>query len=115
MPDASIGRIVHYVLNEGRSKGQSRPAQVVAVFDQPDGPPLCNLVVTLDGENDAIPDNSHGHLFKYEAGESPKMTNDEPTKRNGLHTWVTSVSHATAVGSSPTYPPNTWHWPEGVG
>lgn len=44
------GRVVHYVLPEGPSKGEHRPAQIVKVWSKETG--LCNLVVTLDGMND---------------------------------------------------------------
>ncbi len=93
MPEPGIGRIVHYVLREGRSEGQSRPAQIVAVFPQSAGPALLNLVVTLDGMNDH---------------------EDWGGSDTSLHEWRTSIAHAEPVGSPPTYPPGTWHWPPGV-
>ncbi len=107
MPEASIGRIVQYVIGEGRSEGQSRPAQITSIFEQPEAPPLLNLVVTLDGSNDfetvqGPPDKRRGRYERYVA--------DPPV----LHEWATSVVHATAVGNPPTYPPGTWHWPPGV-
>lgn len=44
------GRTVHYVLDEGRSKGEHRPAVVVHVFDRENG--TSNLHVHVDGAND---------------------------------------------------------------
>ncbi len=105
MPDASIGRIVHYVVGAGRSEGKSRGAQIVAVFPQPDGaPPLLNLVVTLDGVND----------FTTVQKDANAPYTRVPTDPFILHEWQTSIAHATAVGSPATYPPHTWHWPSGV-
>lgn len=114
MPNPAIGRIVHYVMEKGtRSEGQSRPAQITSVFAQPEAPPLLNLVVTLDGSNDQIAEpQSHTH----------RMTSTEEQPRStwgaqggsALHAWRTSTPHAEAVGNPPSYPPGTWHWPEGV-
>ncbi len=50
----TIGRIVHYLLREGRSAGELRPAIIVRVW--PDGHGAENTVqlrVFLDGSNDA--------------------------------------------------------------
>ncbi len=109
MPEASIGRIVHFVLSEGPSKGESRPAQIVAVFPQSEGPPLVNVVVTLDGLNDGFASSDeyrHSHREDGSPGYRAALSI--------LHSWQTSVAHAEAVGSPPTYPPHTWHWPPGV-
>lgn len=46
-----IGRIVHYVLPSGPSKGQHRPAIVVRVWN-PEG--LVQLQVFTDGLNDGL-------------------------------------------------------------
>lgn len=50
------GRIVHYVLPDGRHAGEHRPAIVVKVWHMPDGSVqdngLCNLQVFVDGTND---------------------------------------------------------------
>ena len=95
MPEATVGRIVRYV---GEGSGRPHPAQIVDVHDQPSGPPLLNLVVTLDGSND-----------RAEGGE-----------RTLLHVWRTSIPHAepfkdgTDGGLGTPFVPNTWHWPEGV-
>ena len=48
MEGLTEGRIVHYVLPEGRSKGQHRPAMVVRVW----WGTAVNLQVFVDGSND---------------------------------------------------------------
>lgn len=50
MDGLSEGRIVRYVLPDGPSAGQIRPAIVVRVWDQGNG--CANLHVFLDGSND---------------------------------------------------------------
>lgn len=60
MEGLTEGRIVHYVLNDGASKGQHRPAIVVRVWRTlPDGQPpangCCQLQVFTDDSNDALP------------------------------------------------------------
>ena len=96
----SVGSIVHYVLPDGRSQGQHRPAIVVrdwtnAGTSYPDG--TVNLQVFTDGANDGFKDV---HVFH--------LKNDE---RHEFHTtpdtlWRTSIHH------SETKEPGTWHWPE---
>ena len=117
MPEASIGRIVHFVLNNGPFKGSSRPAQIVNVFPQTEGPPVINVVVTLDGSNDyEAGEGMHQH--GYVRGDADAGADGRPRTFSGpvtLHRWETSVPHAEAVGRPATYPPGTWHWPEGVG
>ena len=57
-PVISIGRIVHYTLPEGKSKGQIRPAIVVRVWTGVDHPsvPLQVFTDSDGGEyNDALP------------------------------------------------------------
>ena len=44
----SIGRVVHYVLPDGRYPGEHRPAFIVKVW----GPTSVNLQVFVDGTND---------------------------------------------------------------
>lgn len=44
----SIGRVVHYVLPDGRNPGEHRPAFIVKVW----GPTSVNLQVFVDGTND---------------------------------------------------------------
>jgi hypothetical protein len=52
----AIGRIVHFVLSEGRGQGEHRPAIIVRVWDQHEhgGVPLVNLQVFTDQLNDGI-------------------------------------------------------------
>ena len=119
MPEPAIGRIVHFVVNEGPSKGQSRPAQIVAVFPQSEGPALINCVVTLDGLNDIrASEDPHHHAYVVHAKTDDENDHGENGQTWGgpgtLHQWQTSVAHAEAVGSPPTYPPYTWHWPPGM-
>lgn len=83
MEGLTEGRIVHYVLNEGISKGQHRPAIVVRVWRTlPDNKPqdngVCQLQVFTDAVNDTL---------------DPVM-------------WKTSIVH-DASGK-----PGTWHWVE---
>lgn len=44
----SVGRIVHYVLPDGRNRGTHRPALIVAVWSET----IVNLQVFTDGPND---------------------------------------------------------------
>ena len=50
METPSIGRIVHYVLRDGRSAGEHRPAIIVRVWEPEAG--YVNLQVLTDGAND---------------------------------------------------------------
>jgi hypothetical protein len=77
----TVGRIVHYVMPNGRSKGETRPAIVVRVW-QPCGEamPLVQLQVFTDGSNDG------------------------PEYASGL-AWKTSV-HYDSEGA-----PDSWRWP----
>lgn len=79
----TVGRIVHYVLPDGRSAGHTRPAIVVRVWGGTDGGhdmPLIQLQVFTDGRNDGD---------EYASGIA----------------WKTSV-HYDADGA-----PGTWRWP----
>lgn len=67
MKGLTEGRIVHYVLPDGKSQGAHRPAIVVRVWRQHE-PCLVQLLVFVDGTNDY-------------------MTSD------GLAQWRTSVHH----------------------
>ncbi len=83
----STGRIVHYVLREGRNAGEHRPAIITKVWGDP---AVQDVHVQLQVFTDA--------------------TNDFPTGlgSNGL-LWATSVmqdEESQALG--------TWHWPERV-
>jgi hypothetical protein len=83
MPGVTPGRIVHYVLPDGRSKGEHRPAVIVRTWTG-HSPDMVNLQVFTDGLND------------FEV--------DKPGSSGIL--WATSVHY------SETKEPNTWHWIE---
>jgi hypothetical protein len=79
----TVGRMVHYVLPEGRSLGEHRPAIVVRVWkDIPSYPEgTVNLQVFTDGSNDGR-DHAAGIV------------------------WRTSVHYSEGKE------PGTWHWIE---
>lgn len=80
----SIGRVVHYVLNEGRNAGEHRPAFVVKVWgDQPDS------LVQLQVFTDSNPASDSNDCL-------PQVL------------WKTSVKLDADAA------PGTWHWPERV-
>lgn len=87
MDGLTEGRIVHYILNEGKNKGAHRPAMVVRVWRvSRDGvenaPPkngVCQLQVFTDGDNDGLP----------------------------AVMWKTSV-----INQALAIEPGTWHWVE---
>lgn len=54
MEGLTEGRIVHYVLQDGRSRGEHRPAIIVKVWSQEDA--SCNLLVFTDKTNDGYDD-----------------------------------------------------------
>ena len=91
----TVGRIVHYVLEDGRCKGDHRPAIVVRDWKADNG--LCQLQVFTDGSNDGFKDV---HIFH--------LKNDE---RHEFHT-VPNTVWRTSVHYSETMEPGTWHWPE---
>lgn len=74
----SVGRIVHYVLDEGERAGETRAAIVVAVFGE-----RCNLRVFFDTPNDD----------KLLAGGDWRGSrlNDETTKAPGTWHWPPRV------------------------
>ena len=66
-----IGSMVHYILGNGPSKGECRPAVVVKIWNEESG--SAQLIVFMDGTNDGLdlgdyvlwvtsvlPGNSHG-------------------------------------------------------
>ncbi len=91
----SVGRIVHYVLSEGRSAGDHRPAIIVRVW----------------GEEQVaagtLPESALGtvQLQVFTDSSADGRFNDElPAVM-----WKTSVVHDDEGKA-----PNTWHWPEPV-
>lgn len=83
------GRIVHYVMPDGRCKGEHRPAIIVKIWGDPkqNPPPAVQLAVFVDGTNDYVNLPVQGGSFM-------------PT------VWETSIVY------SETPEPSTWHWPE---
>lgn len=86
----SEGRIVHYVLDAGRSKGQHRPAIVVRDWKQENG--LVQLQVFTDGWNDGFNEVHQGE--------------------HGIVTLSSNVIWRTSVHYDENHEPGTWHWPE---
>lgn len=86
------GRLVHYVLTEGPSKGQHRPALVVKVWREGEAsyPPhdgTVQLAVFMDGTND----------YAY-------TTKDIDPLYGQMIQWKTSV-----LFDDKTFAPGTWH------
>ena len=79
----TIGRIVHYVLPNGRNRGEHRPAIIVKVWsDNPGGAVQLQVFTDSDAQglsNDEIPNPS----------------------------WRTSVMQDESAQK-----PGSWHWPE---
>ena len=82
----SIGRIVHYVLDSGQSKGQHRPAMIVRVWSDT----CVQLTVFTDWSNDFGPDQHGGGGILWR----PSAAQDE------------GGENPRSIG--------TWHWPERV-
>lgn len=85
----TIGRIVHYVLQQGPRSGEHRPAIIVAVHSET----TVNLQVFTDS-NEVGRFNDAPAIWSAESAPTPLR-------------WVTS-----AVQDEDTHAPNTWHWPE---
>lgn len=83
MDGLTEGRIVHYVLPDGVSKGEHRPAIIVKVWNQETG--CCNLSVFQDWSNDKAAPTGDGASGVF---------------------WATSRLY------SETAEPGTWHWIE---
>lgn len=64
---AFVGMAVHYVMNEGRYKGECRPATIVKVWNKTE-PYTAQLAVLVDGTND-IP----SHQFTDAAGHAQSV------------------------------------------
>lgn len=96
MKDLTVGRIVHFVMDVGRHKGDHRPAIVVRNWEQENG--LVQLQVFTDGANDDIKDTIAVHCSETNTAHSIHVTANT--------FWRTSVLY------SETKEPGTWHWPE---
>jgi hypothetical protein len=88
----TIGRIVHYVVPEGRYKGQVRPAICVSTSSAT----TANFQVFTDGSND------NDWLL---SGEQETLPDAPKPKRADRVVWRTSVGYDEAGA------PGTWHWP----
>jgi len=95
IPGLTEGRIVHYVLESGRSKGAHRPAIVVRDWKQSNG--LVQLQVFTDGFND-----------DFRESVSAMQSNGEAV---GI-TFSANVIWQTSVHYSEDKEPSTWHWIE---
>ncbi len=95
IPGLTEGRIVHYVLESGRSKGAHRPAIVVRDWKQSNG--LVNLQVFTDGFNDEFENDVRAMQSNGEAVAMHQTANT---------IWRTSVHY------SEDKEPGTWHWIE---
>lgn len=93
IPGLAVGRIVHYVLESGRSKGEHRPAIVVRDWKQPNG--LIQLQVFTDGTNDEFRDIVTTFLGQVTG-----------------HSFSANTIWRTSVHYSEEQEPGTWHWPE---
>lgn len=94
MEGVSVGRIVHYVMEEGHQEaGHVRPAMIVALFEPQGGAAgMVQLQVFTDGSND---------------GEEAK---------SGI-IWRTSIPFAdqrVPEDQKFPWPGRTWHWPPRV-
>ena len=82
------GRIVHYVLENGPSRGEHRPAIIVKVWEAHREQGTINLQVFTDGNNDVDPREPQS--VSYGKG----------------------IAWATSVPYSEEPKPRTWHWIE---
>jgi len=82
------GQIVHYVLPDGASKGEHRPAVIVKVWDAHRAQGTVNMLVFTDCLNDVSP--SDPQTASYGSGV----------------VWATSIRY------SEDKEPRTWHWIE---
>jgi hypothetical protein len=96
-----VGRIVHYVLESGHSKGDHRPAIVVRDWSNqttPGSDGMVQLQVFTDGWNDNLRES---HLIRIGEQETTLTLTQNSV-------WRTSVHY------SEEKEPGTWHWPEKV-
>jgi hypothetical protein len=97
----SIGRVVHYVLKEGRSAGCHRAALIVNAFG--DGIPHANLHIHLDGANDAGNEFEISQKIEGEGGEVLERLE------------CPLLGHAYSAPYDPEGKLlGSWHWPERV-
>ncbi len=119
--EISIGRIVHFVVDQVSGVPLCRPGIVVETFTRPGASPhgvpgICNMQVFTDGLNDGefatVPHIHNANILTSQVpGEAPVL---DQARGLGEHemteyaatVWKTSVTpqHAARV-------PHTWHWP----
>jgi hypothetical protein len=92
MEGLTEGRIVHYVLNEGRDKGEHRPAIVVRVW----------RVFEADMITKSAPENGCCQLQVFTDSDEHGKYNDE----------LSPVMWKTSVIYDESGKPGTWHWIE---
>lgn len=97
MQGLTEGRIVHFVLPDGKSEGEHRPAIVVRVWAQSETEATVNLTVFTDHHNDYDPHKS--------------QTGNHPTDTY-LVGGEYGIMWATSVQYDETKAPGTWHWIE---
>ena len=73
--EPSIGRIVHYILSDGRSPGEHRPAIIVKIWN----PDMLQLQVFTDGSND-------GDVYKSGVFWATSVYYADPSEKK-FHTW----------------------------
>ena len=95
----AVGRTVHYVLPDGPSKGDHRPATIVRIFESMKATGTINLQVFTDGLNDGFKTAFAVMNGKEQVGV---------TTQTDLIVWRTSVHYDENKA------PGTWHWPERV-
>lgn len=99
MEDVIEGKIIHYVLESGRGKGEHRPAIIVKVWgdDLPKG--MVNIQVFTDGKNDDPTTTTQ----LVHVGKQKTETQLEVIQNI---VWRTSVHHSEGKE------PGTWHFIE---
>ncbi len=95
MDGVTVGRVVHYVLEGGRSKGEHRPAIIVRDWEQENG--LVNMQVFTDGYNDEFRESAAGMQSN---GQAVGLNFSANTL------WRTSIHYSEEKELG------TWHWPE---
>ena len=80
MKGLTEGRTVHFVVPDGRSAGEHRPAVVVRVWESGHCEGYVNLLVQMDGTNDGMPP---GEFLRWETS----VCYDEEKKPRTWH-WI---------------------------
>lgn len=91
----TIGRIVHYVLEDQPSAGEERAAMIVRIWGPPETNPAVNLLVFADGANDYVG-----------ATRTGEQEDHQHYLGGSVLIWKTSRMRSDEKA------PGTWHWPE---